>query len=84
MEKFRKIYENKISNNDFIPTEEEFKEYEKDIQIETKEKDGCRIEFVLKTNILIGALMTDELCGMEDSKWQKIIIILHIIILMNF
>ena len=72
MKAFRKVYENKINNaNGFIPTEEQFTEYEKDIRIETKDQDGCKIEFILKNNVLIGALITDELLNAEQQKMNE-------------
>jgi len=68
MKNLRKVYENKIRKDDFIPTEEQLVEYEKDITSETKEDDGCKVVFVFYKKELIGALCTDESLDMEDSK----------------
>lgn len=59
MKRFRKVYEGKIRQDDFIPTEKQFENYEQDLRIEVKEQDGCKIEFVLKQDVVIGALLTD-------------------------
>ena len=71
MKKFRKTYESKIRQDDFIPTEEQFTNYEQDLRIEVKELDGCKIEFVLKQEELIGALLTDPEFKAENEKMDS-------------
>jgi len=68
MKNLRKVYESKISKNDFIPTEDQFLDFEKDITTEIKEDDSCKVVFVLHNNNLIGALCTDETLGMDNDK----------------
>ena len=68
MKNLRWLYEGKIRKDDFIPTEDQFVEYEKDIIVAKKEKDGCKVEFIIKNNEVIAAVMNDETYKIENEK----------------
>jgi len=71
MKKFRRLYKKRVMrklDTIYIPKESDYEEYEKNITIETKEEDGCKIEFVLDNGVLIGALCTDETLYIENQK----------------
>jgi len=68
LKKYRSSYSTKVGAKYLhVPSEKQYSEYEKNITIEVKEEDGCKVEFILKDGVLIGALMTDSLSGVVEQ-----------------
>jgi len=71
VKKFRGIYDNKIKKKNVRITNKQYEEFEKNCIIEIKEKEGCRVEFLIHDSEIICAMMYEEAFEIVDYILDK-------------